>query len=65
MNFHWLSLDEMNLAGPFKDVDGRNEICIGKDGKYYFWDELRCDISGPYETLKEAESAINEYAKTL
>ena len=36
-----------------------------ENGKWYWWDEVWMNRSGPYDTREEASRACSEYAKTL
>lgn len=38
---------------------------FAKDGKWFFWDELWANESGPYDTEEEANQALEQYAESL
>lgn len=30
---------------------------------WYFWDEIWCDVYGPYESVEKTQDALSRYAK--
>ncbi len=42
-----------------------NDVFLGQDGKWYFWDETELYDYGPYNTEEEAENAWRVYWNQL
>ena len=32
---------------------------------WYFWDEIWCNVYGPYESVEETKKQLAEYAETI
>lgn len=61
---HWLKDEEVKEASPEK-IASNSAICKGKDGKFYFTDEVLACFCGPFDSQKEAVEALGRYALKL
>jgi hypothetical protein len=66
MQKHWLSQKEVSRLGESLFGSLKFPSHVVKYGDHwYFWDEAQTDCCGPFDTVEEAESGLEIYAKTI